>query len=335
MNVPNTNVLNLPFVMNGRTAIQEVPKSTGKVFIESNTTEITYREVKDEHIIPVFSATNEPLISHQEIIDSVYSITKNWYHDENVLAPIIRASHPIKGRIPEAKYKKAIELEPWEQTLYYERMMFCIEIPSITEIIDDNILTLTIGGVKSYSEDNLYGKRPSGEQNFHFFIGFRNKVCCNMCVSSDGVMLNLKVKDLAQLEQCIYAMISQYNVGSHAETMRKFTAVEITQSEFAQFIGKSRLYKYLTDTQKSGITPLYFGDQQMGAVVKDFFSDDNFSCRLHAGTINLWKLYNLLTGVNKSTYIDQFLERAINAQELVMEIAQHKSGEKVSWYLQQ
>ena len=48
MNVPNTNVLNFPFVMNGRTAIQEVPKSTGKVFIESNTTEITYREVKDE-----------------------------------------------------------------------------------------------------------------------------------------------------------------------------------------------------------------------------------------------------------------------------------------------
>jgi hypothetical protein len=38
--------------------------------------------------------------------------------------------------------------------------------------------------------------------------------------------------------------------------------------------------------------------------------------------------------VNKSTYIDQFLERAINAQELVIEIAQHKSGEKSSWYLE-
>jgi hypothetical protein len=41
----------------------------------------------------------------------------------------------------------------------------------------------------------------------------------------------------------------------------------------------------------------------------------------------------LFTGVNKSTYVDQFLPRAINAQEIVLEIAQHKMGEKESWYM--
>jgi hypothetical protein len=89
----------------------------------------------------------------------------------------------------------------------------------------------------------------------------------------------------------------------------------------------------INDEQKQYIIPLYFGDQQMGAVAKDYFSDENFCSVENGSSINLWKLYNLLTGVNKSTYIDQFLDRAINAQELVLEIAKHKSGEKSSWYL--
>ena len=333
MDIYNINATFVPSIIEGANNIANTAKSTEKVFIEANTSAVSYREIKDQHIIPVFSATNEPLISHQELIDSLTSVTKNWFQGEVVLDPSIRVSHPIKGRIPDAKYKKASELEPWEQTLYYERMMFCIEVPSIAEMVGGNLLSLTVGAVKSYSEDNLYGKRPSGEQQFHLFVGFRNKVCCNMCVNTDGVKLDLKVKDLAQLEQSIFAMLSQYNVAAHIEAMRKLTSIEITQSEFAQFIGKSRLYKYMPDELKLGLTPLCFGDQQMGAVTKDFFNDENFSTSLETGTINLWKLYNLLTGVNKSTYIDQFLQRAINAQELVLEIAQHKSGEKSSWYL--
>lgn len=154
-----------------------------------------------------------------------------------------------------------------------------------------------------------------------------------MCVSTDGVKLDLKVKDLTQLEQQVYALLSQYNTLAHIEAMRKLLYIQIDQSEFAQFIGKSRLYRYLPDEQKQYIIPLYFGDQQMGAVAKDYFSDENFCSVENGSSINLWKLYNLLTGVNKSTYIDQFLDRAINAQELVLEIAKHKSGEKISWYM--
>jgi hypothetical protein len=334
MDTYNINATFVPSVHGGTNNTTTVAKSTEKVFIEANTTAVSYRELKDEHIIPVFSATNEPLISHQELIDCVATVTRNWFQDEVVLEPSIRVSHPIKGRIPDAKYKKASELEVWEQTLFYERMMFCIEVPSVAEMVGGNLLSLTIGAVKAYSEDNLYGKRPSGEQQFHLFVGFRNKVCCNMCVSTDGAKLDLKVKDLAQLEQNVYTLLSQYNVNAHIEAMRKYTAIEINQSEFAQFIGKSRLYKYLPDNLKLDLTPLCFGDQQMGAVAKDFFNDDNFSATLETGTINLWRLYNLLTGVNKSTYIDQFLERAINAQELVIEIAQHKTGQKSSWYLE-
>ena len=159
-------------------------KSSASSFIEANTEKIRFEELRDEHIIPVFSATNEPHISHHEFIETVGTEVQNWFANEDVLLPSIRVSHPIKGRIPEARYKRASELEPWESTLYFERMMFCIEIPSIFESVNGNHLSLVIGGVKAFSKDNLYGKRPSGEQHFQLFIGFQNKVCTNLCIST-------------------------------------------------------------------------------------------------------------------------------------------------------
>jgi hypothetical protein len=308
-------------------------QSTGKAFIEANTLEVSLRELRDEHIIPVFSATNEPLISHHEIIDCVSHITQNWFNDEIVFQPAIRVSHPVMGRIPEAKHKKASELEPWEQTLYYERMMFCIEIPSIRQEINGNTLSLTIGGVKSFSTDNLYGKRPRGDQHIQLFIGFKNHVCCNLCVSTDGAYTNTSVRSLSDLGSAVEELFQNYNYRAHLEMMQKFSEIRVTESEFAQFIGKSRLYRFLPEERKAALVPMLFGDQQLGAVAKDFYTDVNFNAELNTGEIDLWRVYNLLTGVNKSTYIDQFIPRAINAQEMVIEMAQHKLGRKQSWYL--
>jgi hypothetical protein len=305
--------------------------STGKAFIEANTVEMSMRELRDNHIIPVFSATNEPLISHHDFIHVAEDVARNWFQGENVLSPNVRVSHPIKGRIPEAKYKKASELEPWEETLFYERMMFTIEVPSISELVNGNELTLTLGGVKSYNQDNLYGKRPSSEQHFQLFIGFKNLVCTNLCVSTDGVKKSVFVRSLEELAYEFMQLIQSYNHTQHIEIMRQLNLVTISEKEFAQLIGKCRLYRYLPD--KTSIVPLLFGDQQMGAVAKDYFVDENFQ-RDEFGEITLWRMYNLFTGVNKSTYIDNFLERAINAQEIVMEVLYHKLGRKSSWYLE-
>jgi hypothetical protein len=307
--------------------------SSAKSFIEANTIDMSIEELRDEHIIPVFSATNEPLISHHQLIESVYNVAKNWFQSEEVLNPSIRVSHPIKGRVPDAKHKKASELEPWEQTLYYERMMFCIEIPTITEYINDNALTLTIGGVKSFSNDNLYGKRATSDQHFQLFIGFQNKVCCNLCISTDGIKEALTINNILHLQNCVEDLLRTYDPKKHLDTLRQLETVSITESEFAQLIGKCRLYKHLPENVKSEIVPLLFGDQQMGAVAKDFYADKDFCCT-EQRSINLWHLYNLFTGVNKSTYIDQFVNRALNAQEIVMEVLNHKQHKYNSWYLQ-
>jgi hypothetical protein len=321
-------------IVEARTIAPEKQKqSSGKAFIEANTIEMSLAELRDEHIIPVFSATNEPLISHHEIIDCVSHITQVWFNDEVVFQPSIRVSHPVMGRIPDAKHKRASELLPWEQTLYYERMMFCIEIPSISREINGNTLSLTVGGVKSFSTDNLYGKRPRGEQQIQLFIGFKNHVCCNLCVSTDGAYTNGTVRSIPDLVVAVEQLFQNYNYRSHLEMIQKLSDIKVTESEFAQFIGKTRLYRYLPEERKASLVPMLFGDQQLGAVAKDYFTDANFNADLDTGEIDLWRIYNLLTGVNKSTYIDQFIPRAINAQEIVIEMAQHKTGAKQSWYM--
>jgi hypothetical protein len=75
-----------------------------------------------------------------------------------------------------------------------------------------------------------------------------------------------------------------------------------------------------------------FGEQQVSAVVRDYFKDQSF-CRDEAGNINLWQLYNLFTGANKSSYIDSFLDRSVNAYSFAEQIKWALEGKQENWYL--
>ena len=93
-------------------------------------------------------------------------------------------------------------------------MAFIMEIPTITDTISGNQLNLTIGGVKAYNIDNLYN-RKGVDEHFKIFIGFQNKVCTNLCVSSDGYVKDLKVKSIEQLMDGILSMVQQYDPIMH------------------------------------------------------------------------------------------------------------------------
>ena len=288
----------LPAIIN-HTPIQRAESS--QPFIVSNTLETTIDEMKHDHIIPVFTKDNETLISHVEFIENVQQIAAEVFHEETILKPVIRLSHPIKGRVPDAKDKPASELYPWEKTLYYERMMFAIEIPSIQSKIDGNLLSLTLGGVKSYGEDNLYSRSQS-DQHFKVFVGFQNKVCTNLCVWTDGFLDNLKVRSEGMLRANVGDLLQKYNHNYHLFHLKRLSEYSITEDQFAHLVGKCRMYQHLPPEIRKGIMPTTFGDQQMGAVVKDFYKDESF-CRDQNGNINLWRLYNLFTGANKTSYM--------------------------------
>jgi len=305
--------------------------STAKAFIEANTEEFTFQEIRKNHTIPCFAKDNEPLISHCDFIDATGDVVSDIFKGEAILSPNIRLSHPIKGRIPEAKDKAAKNLLEHEKTLYYERMAFIIEIPSIADTIDGNKLSLTIGGVKSYNLDNLYNKSGT-DQNFKVFIGFKNTVCTNLCVWTDGYLADLKVKDLYQLKNAIYCLLQEYKGTQHLEKLKAFTNYHLTEQQFAQLVGRCKLYNYLPVHIKQDISPLLFGDTMISTICKDYFRDNSF-CRQEDGSINLWKLYNLFTGAAKASYIDGFLDRSVNAFQFTEEIKNVLNNQHSSWFL--
>lgn len=306
-------------------------ESSDKPFIQANTIGSTIEEVRNQHIIPVFIKDNEPVISHHEFIQAAFDAVLSVYHSERILKPVIRVSHPVKGRVPEAKDKAAKELLDHEKTLYYERMAFLIEIPSIQAEIDGNVLSLTVGGVKSYSQDNLYSKKGADE-HFKVFVGFKNTVCTNLCIWTDGYLNDLKVKSIGQLQGCIKSLLENYNGSYQLHAMQKLTGYYLTEQQFALLIGRSRMYNHLPYAAKNNITPLLLNDTQLGTVVKDFYGDKSF-CRDQQGNINLWKLYNLFTGSNKSSYIDTFLDRSVNAFQFVEELRFALDKKQTHWFL--
>ena len=323
----------LPVVV--RQAInQEEPERTDNnrsSFIEANTIPMTFEEMKNNHLIPVFVKENETLISHADFIEAACMIAGEVFQGEQILYPQIRVSHPIKGRIPEAKDKLANQLMEFEKTLFYERMAFIIEVPSIQTEIDGNLLSLTIGGVKSYSSDNLYSRNQS-DQHFKIFIGFKNTVCCNMCVWTDGYMNDVKVKSAGMLKGAIRTLLEGYERNFHVSNLQRLAEYSITEKQFANLLGRCRMYNHLPPDIKSTIPSILFGDQQMSSVVKEFYKDSNF-CRNDNGNINLWRLYNLFTGSNKTSYIDTFLERSVNAYNFVDQIKWALEGRGENWYL--
>lgn len=310
----------------------KTPNYQSKPFIEANTVEVSHHHLSQDCIIPVFAKDNERTISHQEFIQAAVEACYSTISGVQIELPEIRVSHQIKGRIPEAIHKSAKELLDHEKTVYYERMAFVARIPSMTEEINGNPLSLTIGGVRSYNLENLYSRKTY--ERFKFFIGFQNKVCCNLCVSTDGFADDLRVASQDELFESICRIIADYNAELHLNQMKSLGEYTLTESQFALLVGRSRLYNFLPKNFKREIPVLQFTDGQINLIAKDYYQDDSFSREEH-GEINLWKVYNLFTQANKSSYIDTFLDRNLNALEFTSGIHAALSNKEsvYNWFI--
>jgi len=302
-----------------------------KPFIEANTTEINLAHLKNNCVIPVFSKDNERTIAHQEYIEIVQGCVSKVFPNHVFDTPEIRVSHEIKGRIPEAIQKQAKDLLDHERTQYFERMAFIIRIPGITEKINGNEMSLVIGGVRSYNLENLYSKKSF--EKFKFFIGFQVKVCCNLCVSTDGFAEEMRVTSYVELQSKIMEVLQKYNAEKHLIEMKKLSEHSLTEHQFAQLLGRARLYQHLPKKDKLNIPALNFNDGQLNTVAKDYYENEHFG-RNSDGEINLWNMYNLFTQANKSSYIDTFLDRNVNAFDFSNGISKALNGSSnYHWFL--
>lgn len=310
--------------------IQPIQETTDIHFMAANTDVIKLEDLRKKHTIPVFAKDNESTISHQEFIETVSIVADKIFGGETILKPAVRVSHPIKGRIPSAVGKPAKELLEHEKTLYYERMAFAIEIPSIHDKVAENGLNLTIGGVRAYNLENLYSKKS--EERFKLFIGFQNKVCTNLCISTDGFKSDVKARTVAELANAAFNLMGNFNVYREIEKYNNLPGTMITESQFAQIVGRARLYQNMPYKFKKELPEFPLMDSQVNLVVKDYYSDESF-CRDNSSSINSWKLFNLFTGANKMSYIDSFLDRNVSCQQFVSGINEAIGLNKHHWFV--
>lgn len=300
-------------------------------FIQANTEIIKEKDLRDRCIIPVFSKDNESTISHPEFLEAVLFAAQSYFKRESFLQPAVRVSHPVKGRIPSAIGKPVDQLREDEKTIYFERMAFVVEVPSIRDTVNGNDLCLTIGGVRAYNLDNLNGRKS--EEKFKIFIGFQNKVCVNLCIFGDGFKSELKARSVSEIVQESYSLFAKYQPELQLHEMTRFGDHYLTEHQFAQMIGRSRLYQFLPVKAKRGISqPIPLMDSQISTVAKDYYADRSF-CRDVNGNIDLWKLFNLFTGANKSSYIDTFLDRNAGASFFIGSIQNALKSSSEHWFL--
>ena len=298
-------------------------------FIEANTEQVTLNHLKRECIIPVYS-DNESTISHAQFIDATEEVVQANFSGHRILQPNIRISHTIRGRVPSAIGKPVKELKPEEKTIYYQRCAFMIEVPEITETVNNNKLSLTIGGVRALNQENLYSKRNL--EKFKVFIGFKNLVCTNLCISTDGLNADIRVSSVAELKDKIEELIQQFDEDRFLGNMERMSKYSLNELQFAHTIGKMRMYQHLNKAEKVGKLTLLMNDNQIGTVVKNYYEDPNFS-RSQKGEINLWDFYNLMTDANKSSYIDSNLERNASAFEFVTGLTDSLQNHTENWFL--
>ena len=301
-----------------------------KHFIEANTVDVTLEQLHNDCITPVFAKDNELTISHPLFIRTVEEVAKDFFRGEEVESPVIRASHIIKGRIPSAIHKPANQLLETDKTQYFERCAFSVDIPTIYQDINGNRLFLSVVGVRAYNQQNLYSKKVP--ELFRVAIGFKNTVCCNMCIFTDGYKGELRVSSTRELYQRVLELFSMFNPAKQIHLMQQLCNSSLSEHQFCQILGRMRLYQYLPMRLQRNIPRLLITDTQINNVAKSYISDEDFGS--YGTDINMWNFYNLLTGANKSSYIDMFLDRSLNASEIAMGINGALHGEeRYKWFI--
>jgi len=300
-------------------------------FIQANTVEVTLEHLANDCVTPVFAKDNELTINHVCFIHTVEDCVKDFFRGEQVNEAQVRASHVIKGRVPSAIHKPANQLLESDKTIYYERCAFSIDVPTIYQDINGNRLYLSVVGVRAYNQQNLYSKKVP--ELFRVAIGFKNTVCCNMCVFTDGYKGEIRVSSTRELYQRVMELLNQFNAAKQIHLMQQLCNSSLSEHQFSQILGKMRLYQYLPMRMQQHIPRLLITDTMINNVAKSYITDENFSS--YGTDINMWKFYNLLTGANKSSYIDTFLDRSLNASEIAMGIngALNNTDERYKWFI--
>ena len=155
-----------------------------------------------------------------------------------------------------------------------------------------------------------------------------------MCVSTDGLIDGLRVMSVQQIYDAAVQLFCRYEMTKHLNAMARLSDYTLTEHQFAQLIGKTRLYQFLPSNERRALPSMEFTDSHINAIARAYYADENFACA-DDRSIDLWRVYNLFTGANKSSYIDTFLSRARNATTFTHGLTRALDGdEQYRWFVE-
>ena len=193
-------------------------------------------------------------------------------------------------------------------------------------------MELCIGGVRNYSDLNLY-RATKGIEKFSVFVGWRVRICSNQVLTGEGVKFNIEVTNTSELYRHVLELCHSFNPAKEIHLLQSLSDTYLTETQFAQVVGRMRMYQALSPGRQKQIPRLLITDSQINSVCRDFYSSEHFGVKDNA--ISLFDFHNLLTESNKSSYIDTYLNRAVNATEVSVGLNNVMQGldNRYAWFL--
>lgn len=305
-------------------------KQSSVSFLDANTNAITLQELSSSCVVPTWG-NQELTISHQDFISCVHDAASDFYKGETINSPEIRVSHIVRGRTPNALGKKASELLESEKTQFYQRLAFAFTIPTIYETLNGQKLELCVGGVRNYSDLNLY-RQNKGVEKVSIFVGWRVRICSNQILTGDGVKLSIEVMSVGDIYKAAMELFYNFLPIRQLNLMQTLSNTYLSETQFAQIVGRMRLYQALPQAQLRKIPRLLITDSQINSVCRDYYRNESFGMR--DNQISMFDFHNLITESNKSSYIDTYLQRAVNATDVAVGINNALHGDsQYSWFI--
>lgn len=299
-------------------------------FLDANTNAITLEELTNSCVVPTWG-NQELTISHQDFISCVLDAAKDFYQGETVNSPDVRVSHIVRGRTPNALGKRASELLESEKTQFYQRMAFAFTLPSLFETLNGQKMELCVGGCRNYSDLNLY-RQTKGAEKFSIFVGWRMKICSNQILTGNGVKLSFEVMSLRDIYKNAMDLFNSFVPARDIHLMQTLSNTSLSERNFAHIVGRLRMYQALPNNVQRGLPKLLITDSQINSICREFYHNETFGVK--DNQISMFDFHNLLTQSNKSSYIDSYISRAVNATEVSVGINNALHGdEKFAWFL--
>ncbi|PTM01528.1 MAG: hypothetical protein DA405_13605 [Bacteroidetes bacterium] len=138
---------------------------------------------------------------------------------------------------------------------------------------------------------------------------------------------DLRVSSIPELIRCADDLYGSFKIDRNIANFQSLKDYSLNSEEFAHLVGRAKQYLNLPKDLKSQKAEFPLGDSQLSQMVRAYYNLGN------EVDIDLWDFYNLMTGANKSSYIDSAVDRVVDSHTFTLNLAHSLENRSHNWYL--